>query len=300
MATRRPSRKKRSARSAPTALAAAARLYRTRVLSLLDVGAGDPGANPDNPDFEKRFLAEGDSWFSFGAVPRSANLLQQMHLPVASVMLTLAQPGDTIRHMSEIAGNPLLRDYLTRPQFASNWDSILLSGGGNDLIDNVDTIIVGGAGLDPANYIDDAQLRGVLDAVARGYSAIVALRDGPGSASRGKPIVTHTYDYPTPNNAPATFFGAPAQGPWFWTRFEAIGLADRPLRAAITDYVLDRLAETLLGLQNRLPGFHVVDTRGTLVRAAPDVTHNSNDWLNEIHPNSGGYRKIADKVSALL
>ena len=44
-----------------------------------------------------------------------------------------------------------------------------------------------------------------------------------------------------------------------------------------------------LGLAN----VHVIDTLGTLVRAAPDSRGNSNDWLNEIHPNAGGYRKLA-------
>ena len=27
---------------------------------------------------------------------------------------------------------------------------------------------------------------------------------------------------------------------------------------------------------------------------------NSGDWLNEIHPNGGGYRKIANKLAAKL
>jgi hypothetical protein len=44
----------------------------------------------------------------------------------------------------------------------------------------------------------------------------------------------------------------------------------------------------------------VVDTRNTLVRANPTERGNSNDWINEIHPNLGGYRKIAARLSARI
>lgn len=279
---------------------AAAQLYAARVVKLDDVASGDPAAQPDNPQYAKRFLGEGDSWFSYNAVPHSANVLDQIHLPAPCVVLTLAQPGDTIRHMGAIASNPMLRRYLADRNFASNWDAILLSGGGNDLIDAVERIIVAGTGTAPENWIDETVLADTLKTVAEGYGAIIAARDAPGSASAGKPIVVHTYDYPTPNNAPANFLGVPAIGPWFWKRFEALGVGDQRLRAAITDYVLSRLAETLLGLAARFANFRVIDTRGTLIRAAFGATGNSNDWLNEIHPNSAGYRKIADRISAIL
>lgn len=279
---------------------AAAQLVAARVVKLDDVASGDPDAQPDNPQYARRFLGEGDSWFSYNAVPHSANVLDQIHLPAPCVVFTLAQPGDTIRHMGRIASNPMLRRYLADRNFASNWDAILLSGGGNDLIDAVQGIIVAGAGTAPGNWINETALADTLNTVAQGYEAIVAARDAPGSPSAGKPIVVHTYDYPTPNNTPATFLGLPAVGPWFWKRFESLEVADPRLRALITDYVLDRLAETLLGLAERFANFRVVDTRGTLARAAFGATGNSNDWLNEIHPNSAGYRKIADRICAAL
>ncbi len=279
---------------------AAAQLYAARVVKLDDVASGDPAAQPDNPQYAKRFLGEGDSWFSYNALPHSANVLDQIHLPAPCVVLTLAQPGDTIRHMGAIASNPMLKRYLADRNFASNWDAILLSGGGNDLIDAVEEIIVDGTGTAPENWISETALADTLKTVAEGYEAIVAARDAPGSVNAGKLIMVHTYDYPTPNNTPATFLGTPAIGPWFWKRFEALGVGDRRLRAAVTDRVLDRLAETLLGLAARFANFRVIDTRGTLIRAAFGATGNSNDWLNEIHPNSAGYRKIADRIAAVL
>jgi lysophospholipase L1-like esterase len=44
----------------------------------------------------------------------------------------------------------------------------------------------------------------------------------------------------------------------------------------------------------------VINTRNTLVRANPTEGGNSNDWINEIHPNLGGYRKIAARLSAAV
>jgi lysophospholipase L1-like esterase len=77
------------------------------------------------------------------------------------------------------------------------------------------------------------------------------------------------------------------------------------LQQLIVNRIMDRLADALLALDStqgradkRLDNFHVIDTRNTLIPANPADIGNSNDWLNEIHPNFDGYRKIADKLSA--
>jgi hypothetical protein len=78
------------------------------------------------------------------------------------------------------------------------------------------------------------------------------------------------------------------------------------LQQAVSDFLVDRLAQALLVLDARsggpqaLPGVVVVDTRGTLERAAAGQQGNDADWVNEIHPNPGGYRKLAHKLTAEL
>jgi lysophospholipase L1-like esterase len=37
-----------------------------------------------------------------------------------------------------------------------------------------------------------------------------------------------------------------------------------------------------------------------LIRAKLGTTGEDGDWLNEIHPSAGGYKKLADIVSAEL
>ena len=115
----------------------------------------------------------------------------------------------------------------------------------------------------------------------------------------GKPIVVHTYDYPTPRNAPATFLVVPMTRPWLHPLFEKRGISPA-LRVKITDTLVDALARSIIELQHELAAFYVVDTRDTLKRAEYGALGNSGDWLNEIHPNTDGYRKIARKIERKL
>ena len=133
-----------------------------------------------------------------------------------------------------------------------------------------------------------------------GYGHIVGLRDRTGNPNAGKPIVVHSYDYMVPRDAPARFLVAPMKGPWLFPVFEKWKISDLGLRQQITARAFDQLAECLKKLETKLPQVHVVNSRDTLDPASADSTGNSGDWLNEIHPNAGGYAKIATKISREL
>ena len=271
--------------------------YRADVIQAITLGNVDAPLDPDDPGYDWRFLAEGDSWFTIGAIP-SSNLLYELRLNKRAVILNLGYPGDTIAHIAQLSGNWEFSRRLADPRWASNWDAVLMSGGGNDLINRADDIIRSsptGSGKKAGDYIDAAQMAALQQTVQDGYRAIVALRDSAASPNKGKPIVVHTYDYATPRPAPATFLIVPITKPWMHPIFEKLQVPKK-LRAEITELLVDGLAEALLALQKELPAFHVVDTRKTLDRADIDAKGNSGDWLNEIHPNGDGYRKIADKL----
>jgi lysophospholipase L1-like esterase len=277
-----------------------------QVITLDDLKLGNEGQIPDPGDsrFAYRILAEGDSWFSIGAVP-SSNLLFELGLSDTSIVVNIAYPGDTVEAMSSLAGNPDLRKMIYDDQWAYEWDVILLSGGGNDIIDRARDFIVKApkkTSKKPADWVDVDLLAELVSDVQDCYRKVVEIRDEPGSANADVPILVHTYDYLTPRNAPAKFGFAGITGPWFYPRLEAVG-APANVHVPIARYVMDRLAEGLLALSQgpgRLPNVHVVDTRKTLDLADPDDMGNSNDWLNEIHPNHPGYRKLARKISAKL
>lgn len=253
------------------------------------------------PEYPLRFLAEGDSWFSFGSW-KLESLLTQMRLETPAAIVSLAQPGDTIRRMSDVANNPELDNWLSARWGAFHWNALLVSGGGNDLIDDAARLIPASATPQPDKpadqYIDPAQLAKTLKDVADGYRRIVALRDRADSPCPGVPLVTHAYDLVTPRDAPARFLVAKL-GPWLHPAMVAARIP--PARwNDVADCLLGELGKCIVGLEAELPSFHVARTQGTLRRAVPGTHANSNDWANEIHPNGKGFRELARLVAELL
>jgi lysophospholipase L1-like esterase len=275
-------------------------IYRADIIQAMSLGAGDSPLNPDDRDYAWRFLAEGDSWFTIGAIP-SSNLLYELRLKKRAIILNLGYPGDTISNISQLSANTEFTRRLAHPNWQSDWNAILLSGGGNDLIDTAADIIrskPAGTGKNAVDYVNSAALNDLKHTVQAGYRKIVALRDSS-NRNKGKPVIVHTYDYPTPRPAPATFLVMPITKPWMHPVF-AKRKVPKSLRIEIAGILLDSLADALLELEDELPAFHVVDTRNSLIQADIDAKGNSGDWLNEIHPNSDGYRKIAKKLAAKL
>lgn len=305
---RQVARKKVARRAAPAPRRAAAQLalQPARVVTVGEVLAADPttASIPDSPEFTHRLLAEGDSWFSINAVP-GTNLLKALAFAHPTIILDIAEPGDTILRMSALVRNPWMRKFVTDRNFASRWDLLLLSGGGNDLIDSAGAIIKAPAvagSIDPADYVDAVELARLVASVQDGFRRLAALRDEPGSTCAGKPIVTHTYDYPTPRPSPGKFLFVDAVGPWLHSAFEDRGTPEA-MRMPVARLLLDALGDGITALAQgpeKIPNFHVVNTRGTLTPAPRDATGRDGDWENEIHPSAGGYRKLSDVVSPVV
>lgn len=259
-------------------------------------GTGISG--PDDPAFSRRILCEGDSWFSIGAIP-SGNLLFPLQFEHSTLLINLAQPGDTIRNMSSISGNPVLKQLISEQKFATKWDAIFISGGGNDLIDDANQIICKpslGAGQHMLDYVNNIDLENLKQKVKKGFIQIANLRNG--SKNSSTPIITHIYDYPTPRNAKSTFLGFNVKGPWLYPAFKQ---NDIPIEfwISITDYLFEQLGACIISLSSRIDNFHVItSTRETLVRAQLDTEGQDGDWLNEIHPTAEGYKKLGAKISA--
>jgi lysophospholipase L1-like esterase len=232
------------------------------------------------------------------------NLLFALRFRDITQIVNCAFPGDTIVHMSQLASNRHYREALTTPGF--KWKAIFLSGGGNDLIDRADEILIPKRQRDPAasvpaDFCDQAELGNLVKEVQRGFRRLASLRDSSRSNSKKAPIITHTYDYVTPRNAPARFFFTNI-GPWLYPAMKEAKVP-KTVWVPVADYLIDELAKGILALEkgsNRIKNFHVVNTRGAAKRAEPGTTGPSRDWQNEIHPNDDGYRKIARRVEKRL
>jgi hypothetical protein len=181
------------------------------------------------------------------------------------MIVNYAMPGDTIKHMSDIEGNHIFRTALSPNGY--KWDLILLSGGGNDMIDAAGNILLpkarhGSKSMkNVKDYCDNERLEKQITKIQEGYRRLVRLRDTKASPAKKQPIVVHTYDYAIPRNSPTRFFSVPLLGPWL---YPAVVNAEIPKRdwIKVSKYLIDQLAEGILALQKekKLKNFHVVDT----------------------------------------
>ncbi|MCW5621502.1 MAG: SGNH/GDSL hydrolase family protein [Burkholderiales bacterium] len=280
-------------------------MQRATIIRAGDIDARFPDRNPDHPKYALKVLAEGDSWFTVGSIPGS-NLLFHVEAKRPTALVSIAKPGDTIVRMGDPDRMRQLSRLIANPRFSYAWDAILISGGGNDLIDSAPNLLIHPAtpSNDPGDYVDSVALKLFISTIHAAYANIVQVRDSGTSKSRGKPIYLHTYDYPTPRNSPTRFLGAGILGPWLYPAFLLEGIPVN-MWIAVSDYLLNRLAEALLALDTRsgsdpLPEVFVIDTRNTLTRARLGTPSSDGDWANEIHPNTAGYRKLGRKVTAAM
>jgi hypothetical protein len=249
--------------------------------------------------------AEGDSWFDkytpLGL--EGSNLLAQLRLPFGADLVDASLIGDTIENM--VSGQ---EGRQTQAMFeVFDFDVILLSAGGNDLIAIFQMLFAAKASgqvppgapftLADLDHLDDpASYRGFFNTVLRNVAAFVAMRDhARRDKTRKAPIFLHGYDYMQPRPAAAYVFGTQfiGRGPWLYPLMKAAGLDDAQMRSA-ADAVLDEY-NTRLQAEIAAPGSNVflVDQRGLLTPAAAGSQGSSNDWLDEIHPNAGGFDKLA-------
>ena len=266
------------------------------------------------PDFSSpayRFLAEGDSWFSIGTLNplKNSNLLFEMVFQRSGAAVNCATPGDTLKRMSQINTDPNFVRLLSG-RVARFWDALLLSCGGNDLIEAVGAPAVDAQGqpvppqlrlllnaaewgppeLGAQRYLSDAGWQTFCAYLRANFDHIIVMRDkGP---SKGQPIFVHSYAFPTPRPAGAGF----GIGPWLLPSLQAYAIPEAD-GIVVARELLTRLAALLAGMAadtQRYPGLHVFDSTAIAVDAAlPDATGVSGDWVNEIHLTKRGYRKIA-------
>ncbi|WP_144063303.1 hypothetical protein [Caballeronia insecticola] len=273
---------------------------------------------------KRKFLAQGDSWFSIGALPPAltTNILANIALDDGCGAVTFASPGKTLQQMVDWKSEADYVGVLCGGK-ACRWDALLFSAGGNDLFDAILTM-PGDANPTKASM---RLLRTVAERAAvlpsadgshyvrpEGWSAfrtvmtdcirqIIAKRDDPRSQSQGVPIVFHSYDIAQPRNAPVV---AGKIGPWLFKAFTdpAYAIPQEDWRAVVT-YLLDSWQAFFVGaagqpdINARLAAqgvaganIHFASLVGTLTPASEDSDGPDGDWTNEIHPSIQGYKRL--------
>lgn len=216
--------------------------------------------------FRRRYLAEGDSWFSLGGW--TGNLLMALD-DADTLIVNCAYPGDTLEDM----GRHGIARALAASDGIAPWDAVLLSGGGNDLLRRCGEYIVG----DPATPIEWDAMGRVLAEIEHHLVRLLVLC---GAGQPGVPVYCHTYDHPPVSRRWWWW----QLGPWVGPALRRAGV-ERSRWDELAAMLVDTLADDILHkLARRWRDLRVVETRWML--DAPD-------WQNEIHPKTRGYHELA-------
>lgn len=255
----------------------------------------DQGLAPEQ--FRYRILAEGDSWMDrssalTGSLPQHLALEMDGH-DESALIVNLSMFGDTMRHIGETVRGEMAGwlDFMA-------FDAILLSAGGNDFIDAARDPGPGQGILRdmrgqpmPAHGYDCAQ-RDAISTLVTGYldPNFAVLHDAVRASRRNAdtPIFLNNYDTPVARNAPAP----PGRRAWLFEAYNANGI-DPSLWTDVTEGMFNDIQTTIAGWQQGRSGVFGVPTDGTLSPADPAATGDSGDWINEIHPNRSGWKKLA-------
>lgn len=262
-------------------------------------------ANPvDFARFKYRFLAQGDSWFSIGTLNllKNSNLLEQLDFPKANCAVNCARPGATLTHMVDNVRDPDFVSLLCGTK-KEPWHGILLSAGGNDMID-----ALGHKGInDPAkrlflkpseitgdltkceSYLSPAGWATFVNHIHLVFDDLVKLRDST-ALNKNIPIFLHTYHFPTIRDA-----GEPLFGPWLFKAAQSFDIPEAiwPTLGRKLFNQFGELLDSIALLHNNLHVYDSANLVTNITPAQPRKSGESGDWINEIHLTKAGYKKLS-------
>ncbi|MCB1041742.1 MAG: hypothetical protein KDC35_02320 [Acidobacteria bacterium] len=253
-------------------------------------------------DRTKVVFCEGDSWFS---TPLSMNILDWLvfelpggdspYKPVfggGGLFLRKENSGDlAIDMFSKTKVKSLVRWYK-----AFEFDVVLLSGGGNDFVDEFLRRLFSGRhemSVDDAfqHVIDSGRFEQVLKAYSHVLSEFARVRS--------KPIIAHGYDYPrllgkkanlTLENIGLIAIFKKEIGAWIQQHIQVV-LPNKNDQLVFVKRLIDGFYDRVLAvLKQKHPNFSYVDFRRTLDK--------DEYWHDEMHPTSEGFQILAHKMNA--
>jgi hypothetical protein len=240
-------------------------------------------------------LAQGDSWFRYtlgwGVIGNVARRFSK-----AAAIVNWAESAALLQDMADPQRNAGFRDDFAAGLDGHTWDAVLLSGGGNDIVNDfkkwLNPYVAGQT--DPASYVSPAY-DGELDKMQGYFETIAQLV----AASPGTLIFVHGYDFAIP-------FNVGVINPWLAPAFQFRGFpADTLPQGTLTvpclatnvvRIVMQKFKSRLDTLAAKYPHIRVVPTQGTLSQNMTGSLGNrkAQDWANEMHPTNAGFVEMAD------
>jgi lysophospholipase L1-like esterase len=228
-------------------------------------------------------LSEGDSWFSY---PRRKSIVDHIQKMGRFDLYRLAKPGDEIVEIMSGKQKRILRRLLIKFPI----DLILFSGGGNDITseDLVSLLKDRSKTNSWEDAINKERFYRRLQHIKDAYLDLIDLRDDHRETCT---IMTHGYDYPIPSDVGARLFGYKVSGPWMKPYMEQKNITSKIEQKHIAKWLIQHFDEMLMDIESKTKNFIYIKTPGTL---------NAEDWGDELHPTSAGFKKIADKFKPEL
>jgi hypothetical protein len=256
-------------------------------------------------DFKYRLLAQGDSWFSIGTANliQNSNLISGLDFPNSRCIINCGRPGTTLRRMVDQMSEPNFRNLLCGNQRLP-WHGILLSAGGNDMIEALGHKDI----ADPALrlFLNPAEITGditICDSylspagwatfethIRAIFQVLIDLRDST-STNKDIPIFLHTYHFPTIRDAGVGF----NFGPWLFKAVKSFKIPE-PIWPSLGRKLFNQFGTLLNDVALLHNNVHVFDSANlvtTITPALPRTQGQSGDWINEIHLSKAGYEKIS-------
>lgn len=246
---------------------------------------------PDRPVI----VTEGDSWFSF---PLHSNVVDHLRRLGRFNLLRLEKTGDHLLRMLDDKPlrkltQHLKRVYLRRGGKDYRVEALLMSGGGNDLLepDQLARILRRNpAGTQPTDFIRVGRFRDQKLKQLR--IAFLELCDARDDHNPECVIYAHGYDYAVPSDRPIRIlWGLKKIGPWMHKvmngSHDANVFVPQEHRAGVVRWMVDEYNGMLSKIRRR--NFVHVDARGTV-----------DSWNDEIHPRSSGFEQVARRFETAL
>lgn len=265
------------------------------------------------PGAGRVLLVAGDSWLNYIGYahnfPQAAlgTCLAQQGFEVVN----LAQSGKSLAKMAANDLDALCAKFRGLVQQGKTPAAILLSAGGNDVIDKILLSYVlpfrhGAGGLDEAPTLAlmdgqagamRAQVRKILDRLGKDCCVEVGVDRLSEPVRVPVPVLWQAYDHPIPDGR--SVFGPP-ENPrsWLYPSLLERGYVTLDSRFALMREVVDRYNRMLAGIaaEDTYRGRFVhADLRGTLLHTLAGDAY-QREWANEMHPTPAGFEKLAQRL----
>jgi hypothetical protein len=253
-----------------------------------------PGEEPVPGDQAPSALAIGDSWFWY--INQTLLLALVNHKRTSADHAAIRLLGFNGARLSEYIGSGKFASAIQqqlKPGFREGYSEFYISGFGNDAVDQAFALLDNCSGIDdPVKCVGVDRLENLLRTVSQGLTSLIqTIRWAYRDTTMLQPIFLNGYDYAVPDGR-----GVSGQnGGWIAKVMDRVGVdRDLEFRKRVVKRVVDAMNDEVLA-ELHAPGKHVhhIDARGTL---STNPAHYKQDWENELHPTSAGFRSILEKA----